>query len=111
MWGIDVIHPITGVRARIRIVGHGYDAEGNVQMVRVTEFPTGLACGRGGESYPRRFDRAVAAARWMVGDYDCVHCGRPIHWIPEPRRVYVHNHNDTMACDGDRTVAEVEFPV
>jgi hypothetical protein len=98
MWGIDVIHPITGVAARIHWIGHAYDKDGNVQMVRVEGFCVGLARSLSGCRHPKRLDVAIARARQLVGDYDCQGCGRPIHWIAEPRRVYVHNDTMDVAC-------------
>jgi hypothetical protein len=98
MWGIDVIHPITGVAARIHWLGHAYDQDGNVQMVRVNEFCVGLARYLGGCSHHKRLDVAIARARRMVGDYDCDGCGQPIHWHAEPERVYMHNDTDKPDC-------------
>jgi hypothetical protein len=97
MWGIDVIHPVTGVAARIHWRGHAY-VDGQPVMVRVEEFCTGLARSLSGCTHPARLDVAIARARRMVGDYDCQCCGRPIHWVPEPRREYVHNDTGSTTC-------------
>jgi hypothetical protein len=105
MWGIDVTHPVTGVAARIHWRGHAY-VDGQPVMVQVEEFCTGLARSLGGCTHPKRLDVAIARARRMVGDYDCAHCGEAIHWVPEPHRVYVHNHNSEEACASGVTVAE-----
>jgi hypothetical protein len=104
MSSITVAHPVTGVEASIRICGHVF-VDGKPHMVRVDEFPVYLSRSHGGGRFPARLDTATRIARLMVGDYDCGECGGRIHWLAEPRQVYVHNDSGQAGCAGGAGVA------
>lgn len=102
---ITVTDPTSGCKADIQWIGHKY-VDGAPIMVPVTQFSVYLSGYAGGGHHYKRLDKAIAEARRTVGDYDCAHCSEAIHWIAEPHRVYVHNHNGVAACDSGITVAE-----
>lgn len=57
--------------------------------------------------YPSTMAAAIRIARWAAGDYDCAACGTGIHWVPEPRRVYVHNTTGETLCADGAAVADI----